>query len=57
MSGYDPKTALLEVDGQNDFADPKGSLHVRGAQEILPVVNEELERARRDAALIVYTQD
>jgi nicotinamidase/pyrazinamidase len=57
MNGYDPKTALLVVDVQNDFADPKGSLHVSGAHEILPVVNRELEHARRESALIVYTQD
>lgn len=57
MGAYGSDTALLVVDVQNDFADDKGSLYVRGAEEILPLVNEELGRAREAGALIVYTQD
>jgi nicotinamidase/pyrazinamidase len=54
---YDPKTALLVVDVQNDFADGKGSLYVRGGERILPIVNREIERAAEAGATIVYTQD
>ena len=57
MAGYDERTALLVVDVQNDFADPNGSLFVRGAPKILPVVNSEIERARDAGSLVVYSQD
>lgn len=57
MIGYDAQTALLVVDMQNDFADPSGSLYVKTAEEIFPVVNQELERAERASALVAYTQD
>ena len=30
VATYDPSTALLVVDVQNDFADPSGSLSVAG---------------------------
>lgn len=54
---YDPATALVVVDVQHDFADPSGSLHVRGAEEIIPLINAEIARAREAGATIVYTQD
>jgi nicotinamidase/pyrazinamidase len=54
---YDERTALLVVDVQNDFADPKGSLYVKGGEDVIPVANRELERAREAAALMVYSQD
>jgi nicotinamidase/pyrazinamidase len=54
---YRPGTALLVVDVQNDFADPGGSLYVKGGEEIVPIVNEEIERALSGTAAIVYTQD
>ncbi|MFB3738247.1 MAG: isochorismatase family protein [Candidatus Velamenicoccus archaeovorus] len=57
MTTYDGRTALLVVDVQNDFADPAGSLYVSGGQDVLPVVNAEIERARDAGALVVYTQD
>jgi nicotinamidase/pyrazinamidase len=57
MADYDERTALLVVDVQNDFADPKGSLYVKGGEEVVPVVNEEIDRAREAGALIVYSQD
>ncbi|HEX9124074.1 MAG TPA: isochorismatase family protein [Actinomycetota bacterium] len=57
MVEYDGRTALVVVDVQNDFADPDGSLYVHGGQEILPVVNAEIERARDAGALVVYSQD
>ncbi|HZR81570.1 MAG TPA: isochorismatase family protein [Candidatus Binatia bacterium] len=54
---YDPRTALVVVDVQNDFADPKGSLYVAGGEEVVPVANREIERARSGGGLVVYTQD
>ncbi len=54
---YDPKAALVVVDVQNDFADPEGSLFVKGAAGILPLVNSEARLAREAGALVVYTQD
>lgn len=55
--GYDDRTALVVVDVQNDFADPGGSLAIVGAEEAIPVVNEEIAAAERAGAAIVYTQD
>jgi nicotinamidase/pyrazinamidase len=54
---YDSKTALLVVDFQNDFADPQGSLYVSGAEDVVDRINQEIERAARAGALVVYTQD
>jgi nicotinamidase/pyrazinamidase len=54
---YDPRTALVVVDVQNDFADPKGSLYVRRGEEVVPFVNREIERAFDAGATVVYTQD
>ena len=52
-----PKAALIVVDVQNDFADPKGSLYVKGGEMVVPVINEQVEAARAAGALVVYTQD
>ncbi|HEX8863960.1 MAG TPA: isochorismatase family protein [Actinomycetes bacterium] len=57
MAKYDPETALIVVDMQNDFADPEGSLYVRGGEEVVPLVNREIELARDAGATVVYTQD
>jgi nicotinamidase/pyrazinamidase len=54
---YDKKTALLVVDVQNDFADPKGSLYVKEGEKVVPVINREIESAQAAGALVVYTQD
>jgi nicotinamidase/pyrazinamidase len=56
-SRYDPNVALVVVDMQNDFADPQGSLFVKGAGDILPLVNSEIRLAREAGAFVVYTQD
>ncbi len=56
-SAYDPRTALVVVDVQNDFADPAGGLSVAGAETILPVLNAEIAAARAAGALVAYTQD
>jgi nicotinamidase/pyrazinamidase len=49
--------ALVIVDLQNDFADPSGSLSVRGGAAIVPLVNVEIERALAAGAAVAYTQD
>ena len=54
---HDPASALVVVDVQNDFADPSGSLPVRGGDAIVPFVNEEIAAAVAAGALVVYTQD
>ena len=54
---YGPKAALIVVDVQNDFADPGGSLFVKSAAEILPMVNSEARIATEAGAFVVYTQD
>ncbi|MGB5235831.1 MAG: isochorismatase family protein [Candidatus Macondimonas sp.] len=56
-SAYDERTALLVVDVQNDFADPKGSLYVPGGEAVVPVLNAEIERALAAGARIIYTRD
>jgi len=57
MALYDPSTALLVVDVQNDFADPSGSLSVRGGADIVPRLNAEIQRALEAGATVIYTQD
>jgi nicotinamidase/pyrazinamidase len=55
--GYEPATALVIVDVQNDFADPVGGLAVAGGTAILPLLNAEIAAARAAGALVAYTQD
>jgi len=57
LAVYDSSTALIIVDVQNDFADPSGSLYVSGGETIVPLLNEEMTRARDAGAFVVYTQD
>jgi nicotinamidase/pyrazinamidase len=57
MTSYDPTTALVVVDVQNDFADPAGTLAVRGGEALITGINEEVQRAATAGGVIVYTQD
>ena len=57
MPRYDPATALVVVDVQNDFADPAGSLSVAGGDAVIPTINAEIGRAAEAGALTVFTQD
>ena len=57
MQRYDPRTALIVVDIQNDFADPAGGLAVAGGADIVPTVNSEIASASGAGGVIVYTQD
>lgn len=54
---YDRTTALVVVDVQNDFADPNGNLYVAGGEDVVPVVNAEIARARSAGARVAYTAD
>jgi len=54
---YGPATALIVVDVQNDFADPGGSLFVKGSGDVVGMVNGEVRRAIEADAFVVYTQD
>ncbi len=57
MITYDPTSALVVVDVQNDFADPGGSLSVRGGEAVVARVNDEVQRAASGGAVVIYTQD
>ena len=57
MLRYDPGTALVVVDVQNDFADPAGSLSVAGGQAIIPTINGEIVMATNAGSLVAFTQD
>ena len=57
MTDYDASTALVVVDVQNDFADPTGSLFVQGGDALVARINDELQLATSEGALVVYTQD
>ena len=49
--------ALIVVDVQNDFVDPKGNLYVQDAPSVVPNINAKISVARNEGRLIVYTQD
>ena len=57
MISYDPTSALVVVDVQNDFADSGGTLFVRGGETVVARVNDEVQRAIAGGAQVVYTQD
>lgn len=57
MPRYGQGTALIVVDVQNDFADPRGNLSVGGGDAIIPVINREAATARAAGSLTVCTQD
>jgi nicotinamidase/pyrazinamidase len=54
---FEPGTALVVVDMQNDFADPSGSLYVRGGEAVVGRVNELVGQAEGAGSPVVYTQD
>jgi nicotinamidase/pyrazinamidase len=57
MLRYRAGVALIVVDVQNDFADPEGSLSVKGGADVVPVINREAALAVSNGAIVVYTQD
>lgn len=56
MTTYDPQTALLVVDVQNDFC-PGGALPVQGGHEVVEPINREIRRAVQAGALVVVSRD
>jgi nicotinamidase/pyrazinamidase len=54
---YAPSSALVVVDMQHDFADPAGSLYVRGGEELVDPIAAEIAAAGEAGATVVYTQD
>lgn len=50
-------TALVIVDMQNDFVDPRGSLFVASAPATVPVIARLRDLARSEEMLVVFTQD
>ena len=57
MPRYDARTALIVVDVQNDFADPKGSLFVQGGPDVADLSSAAAREASAAGAFVVYTQD
>ena len=57
MLAYDPTTALIVVDVQNDFADPAGSLSVAGGEEVIPTIDGEIAKATVAGGVVIFTQD
>lgn len=49
--------ALIIVDMLHDFVNPQGALCVPGAQEIVPAIQRELERARRAGDPVIFVCD
>jgi len=54
---FDPATALIVVDVQNDFADPTGSLYVDGGERVVTEVNNLIAAALQANSFVVFTQD
>jgi nicotinamidase/pyrazinamidase len=54
---YDPQTALVVVDVQNDFAHPEGGLYVKDGEAVVPIINDAIAEAKADGALVAYTAD
>ena len=57
MIDWTPLTALIVVDCQNDFADPEGSLYVRGGKVVITAVNSAIADAVKAGSPVFYTQD
>jgi nicotinamidase/pyrazinamidase len=57
MARYDTTSALIVVDVQNDFTDPRGALYVDGGEAIVAAIDREIDEARTSGAAVVYTQD
>jgi nicotinamidase/pyrazinamidase len=57
MPHLDPRTAVIVVDVQNDFADPAGSLYVSGGELLPSLINGLLREALAAGSSVIYTQD
>jgi len=54
---FRPRSALIVVDVQNDFADPRGSLFVAGGERVAQATAALMSMATQMKALVVCTQD
>ena len=54
---YDSETASVVVDMEHDHTRSEGPLYVKGGEDLVALVNEEVRRAVDIGALVVYTQD
>lgn len=54
---YDESMALVVVDVQNDFVDPRGSLAVAGGERVVEPINGHIADARAAGATVVVLQD
>lgn len=54
---YHSGAGLVVVDMQHDFADPDGSLYVRGGELLAAPIAAEIAAARAAGARVVFTQD
>lgn len=57
MEPFDRRSALIVVDVQNDFADPRGSLHVPGGEDVVAPIDALVTAATEAGAAVLYTQD
>jgi len=57
MFRYDPQTALVVVDVQNDFADTNGALSVASGERVVERVNDEIAMAVGAGSTVTFTQD
>lgn len=55
--GWGHDAALLVVDVQNDFADPRGSLYVKGGEQVVESVNRLVAHAQAGGSFVVYSKD
>jgi len=54
----DPRvTALIVVDMQVEFVNPKGKLFVPGAQKTIPAIRRLITKARKARVPVIFTQD
>ena len=54
---FGPRTALIVVDIQNDFAHPDGNLYVKGAEHVVASANDLIRKAQAAGAPVFYTLD
>lgn len=54
---FAPGIALIAVDCQNDFADPKGTLYVTGGGVVVDKISATVTKAAAAGTPVFYTQD
>lgn len=53
----DINKALIVVDMQNDFVDPKGSLYIKGGEKLTRNINRFIDKNGEKYEMIVFTKD